>query len=150
MISKNLRAAACVGGAIAVSLLLWQPSASGGTAPESRASYTQIQNIHQDFGSKTMSGYFMSQGGHCLVTLMVIERTDPDQPTTQTAARLRLVLEPGQVAGLDSEEGQSVNVTCGEEADSVVIKAGSRERLAVLQSRALRKSLADAHIDAVR
>jgi hypothetical protein len=52
--------------------------------------------------------------------LMVIEKTDPDLPQP-TAARVRIMLDPLQVAGLDSEEGRSLNLTCGEGAATLAV-----------------------------
>ena len=62
-----------------------------------------------------MSGYFVDQAARCVVMLMVSEKSDPDTTPSTTATRLRLVLNPGEMAGLDSEEGRSLNFTCGEE-----------------------------------
>ena len=61
-----------------------------------------------------MSGYFVEQAGACHVMLMVFETTDPDKSPPPSATRVRLVLLPGQIAGLDSEEGRSLNFACGE------------------------------------
>ena len=44
---------------------------------------------------------------------MIIEKIDPDRVSPVTAARVRLMLDPGQIAGLDSEEGGSLNIECG-------------------------------------
>ena len=60
-----------------------------------------------------MSGYFVDQAASCGVTLMVYEKGDPDAALSTTATRVRLALNPGQMAGLDSEEGRSLNFTCG-------------------------------------
>ena len=95
---------------------------------EGDAGYKPIQSIAYEFGSKAMSGYFVAQGSACLVTLMISDKIDPDRPSPATAARVRLVLQPGQVAGLDSEEGRSLNLTCGDGAKSLVVGAGGRGR----------------------
>ena len=80
-----------------------------------------------------MSGYFVPQGSVCLVTLMISDRSDPDRPSPATAARVRLVLEPGQIAGLDSEEGRSLNLTCGGGAKTLVVNSGERSKLVAQQ-----------------
>ena len=46
---------------------------------------------------------------------------------SSTATRVRLVLNPGETAGLDSEEGRSLNFTCGEGATALVVDSGERE-----------------------
>jgi hypothetical protein len=95
--------------------------------------YAPIESIRYDFGSKSMSGYFVDQTKRCVVMLMVSEKRDPDTARSATATRVRLVLDPGQTAGLDSEEGRSLNFTCGEGATALVVDVGERERLVELQ-----------------
>ena len=107
------------------------------------AGYKPIQSIAYEFGSKAISGYFVAQGSACLVTLMISDRSDPERPSAATAARVRLVLEPGQIAGLDSEEGRSVNFTCGREAKTLVVSTGERSKLVAQQGVAVQNAIAD-------
>jgi hypothetical protein len=93
-----------------------------------------FESIRYDFGSKSMSGYFVEQAGACGVMLMVSETTDPDKSPPPSATRVRLVLSPGQIAGLDSEEGRSLNFTCGESGTTLLVDAGERDRLVTLQA----------------
>jgi hypothetical protein len=129
MSSGKLAVIAAVAAAVAVGLSTWVLAASGGS-PSSRvgdrAAYAPVQSISYRFGSKAMSGYFVrqvQQAPSCVVTLMITERSDPDQPTSRTPARLRLVLYPGQIAGFDSAEGGSLNLTCGVGATTVLVDA---------------------------
>ena len=85
----------------------------------------------------------MEQAAKCLVTLMVSEKADPDEAPPATATRVRLVLSPGQMAGLDSEEGHSLNFTCGEGATALIVDVGEREKLIELQRLALRKTASE-------
>ena len=79
-----------------------------------------------------------------LSALMVYEKRDPDADSTSTATRVRLVLNPGQTAGLDSEEGRSLNFTCAEVSAAVlVVDSGEREKLVELQKLPLRKTASD-------
>lgn len=134
-------------GAISAGLCVGAPTASSGSAKptEGQAQYRPIQNISYGFGSKFMSGYFVEHAGTCRVTLMVIEKSDPDTPPPLTAARVRLNLYPGQIAGLDSEEGRSLNFTCGEDAAALHVDVGERERLVTQQMRALPTDIASFH-----
>ena len=100
---------------------------------EGDAGYGPIQSISYEFGSKALSGYFVSQDLVCLVTLMISGKFEPDRPSPATAARVRLVLEPGQIAGLDSEEGRSLNLTCGGGAKTLVVNSGERSKLVAQQ-----------------
>jgi len=121
--------------AIAASLGSSGPAVSGESRPqkEGDARYRPIQSISYEFGSKAMSGYFVQQGSVCSVTLMISEKSDPDQPPPLTAARIRLMLNPGQIAGLDSEEGGSLNFTCGGDAATLVVDYGERSKLIAQQ-----------------
>jgi hypothetical protein len=100
---------------------------------ESYARFLPLKNISYEFGSKAMSGYFVQEDKVCLVTLFIIEKIDPDRPLPLTAARVRLMLNPGQIAGLDSEEGGSLNVTCGAGAATVTVDSGERSKLVTQQ-----------------
>ena len=90
-----------------------------------------------------MSGYFVDQAARCVVMLMVSEKRDPDMAGSTTATRVRLVLNPGQTAGLDSEEGRSLNFTCSEGATALLVDSGERERLVELQRLSLRKTASE-------
>jgi hypothetical protein len=127
-----------------VGLSVWGPAALSETqAPvKDEAKYAPIQSIRYDFGSKSMNGYFVDQAARCVVMLMVSEKGDPDTAPSTSATRVRLALNPGQTAGLDSEEGRSLNFTCGEGATALLIDVGEREKLVELQRLSLRKTAA--------
>jgi hypothetical protein len=105
--------------------------------------YRPIDSIHYDFGSKSANGYFVQQAARCVLMLMVYEKADPDAASSISATRVRLVLNPGETAGLDSEEGRSLNFTCGEGATALVVDSGEREKLVELQKLPLRKTASD-------
>jgi hypothetical protein len=127
--------------AITIAASFW--SSSGAVSGELRlqkegdARYRPIQSISYEFGSKAMSGYFVQRNSACLVTLMIAERSDPDSPSPLTATRVRLILDPGQIAGLDSEESRSLNFTCGEDAATLVVGYGERSKLVAQQGAAI-------------
>jgi hypothetical protein len=126
MSSGKLAVIVVVTAAIAVGLSAWVPAASSGLPlrVKDQAAYAPIQSISYRFGSKAVSGYFVrqvQQAASCVVTLMIAEKSDPDQPTSPTPARLRLELYPGQIAGFDSAEGGSLNLTCGAGATTLLV-----------------------------
>ena len=123
-------------GTIALSLGIGLSQASAGA--EDQARYSPKQSIAYDFGSKSVSGYFLNELGTCVATLMVSEKTDLEKSLPPSATRVRLILSPGQIAGLDSEEGRSINFTCGEDAARLLVEIGERERLIKLQGRMLK------------
>ena len=120
------------------------PCSSGqavsGEPVEGDALYLPIQSISYTFGSKIASGYFLQRNSVCLVTLMIAEKIDPGLPSP-TAARVRVMLDPGQVAGLDSEEGRSLSLTCGEDAATLVVSYGERDKLMAQQDLAIRNTI---------
>lgn len=118
---------------LAGGLWAWVPPASA--APlEEQASYQPVQSISYEFGSKKLSGYFVQQAATCIVTLVVAERADGEEPPALSPARVRLVLYPGQVAGLDSAEGRSLNLTCGADAATLLVDTGETDALAGAQN----------------
>jgi hypothetical protein len=141
MLSRKLLGISAFAGTIAVSLWTWMPAAwSGPPSPtDDTAQYAPIQSISQDFGSKSVRGYFVQRASACLVTLMVSERSDPDESLPPSATRVRLVLSPGQIAGLDSEEGRSLNLTCSNGATRLLVDVGETDRLVELRAHALQK-----------
>jgi hypothetical protein len=141
-ISKIVYATA-IAGTIAAGLCA--PAAAGQTrAPvKDQSTYAPIQIIRYDFGSKSMSGYFVGEAARCVVMLMVSEKSDPDTGASATATRVRLMLNPGETAGLDSEEGRSLNFTCGERATALLVDAGEREKLVELQRLSLVRTAAN-------
>ena len=87
-----------------------------------QAKYAPNESISYDFVSKSTSGYFVEQAAKCVVMLMLYEKRDPDAASSSTAMRVRLVLNPGETAALDSEEGHSLNFTCGEGAKALLVE----------------------------
>ena len=136
MVPKTMTRVLALGATLAAGL--WAaPIASAGSPPalEEKAVFGPIQSIRYDFGSKSMSGYFVDQASACHVVLMVSEATDPDKSATASGARIRLVLTPGEIVGLDSEEGRSLNFTCGADGKTLLVRAGETGSLVKLQRR---------------
>jgi hypothetical protein len=127
-------------GTVAISLLASAASSQALMPVKGEASYAPMESIRYDFGSKSMSGYFVDQAASCVVMLMVYEKGDPDAAPSSTATRVRLVLNPGQMAGLDSEEGRSLNLTCGGGATALLVNVGERNELVEFQRLSLRKA----------
>ena len=142
MLIRKIAQASALAGTVALGLLASAASAQSQSV-KSEAKYAPIQSVRYDFGSKSMSGYFVDQAKRCVVMLMVTEKRDPDTDSSNTATRVRLVLNPGQTAGLDSEEGRSLNFTCGEGATALVVDTGDRDKLVGLQTLSLRKTASE-------
>jgi hypothetical protein len=141
MLSRTLPLVSAFAGTIAMSLWVGVPSAAGGPPDVDGARHVPIQSISYEFGSKSMSGYFVQQSATCIVTLMISDKNDP----AASPARVRLALVPGQIAGLDSEEGRSLNVTCGVGAQTLLVDVGARDKLVALQKLAVPDTVAEKH-----
>ena len=141
---RKMGSIATVAGSI--TMCVWGlASAASGASPEainSQTRYQPIQSMTYGFGSKLMTGYFVKQSAACVVMLMIAERRDPEQPQGPSPTRVRLVLLPGQIAGLDSEEGTSLNFTCEEDAATLLVDIGERDRLVALQDASLVEKIA--------
>lgn len=135
LLTRNLPAISTFVTASALCLSASVPAVS--LAEEAR--YRPIQSITQEFGTKFMNGYFEQEAGACVVTLMLTEQSDPEEMQPGSPTRLRLVLAPGQVAGLDSEEGRSLNFACSEDTATLLVDLGERDQLVAQQALAHKK-----------
>lgn len=147
MLSRKLSRALALGGTIAMSLWAWIPTASSGSPPsiDDEATYAPVQSISYEFGSKSVSGYFVQQSATCVVTLMIAEKSEAQESRPLSPTRVRLMLYPDQIAGLDSEQGRSLNFTCGDGAATLLVNVGARDRLVELQTLALQRTIAQRH-----
>ena len=141
MFSRTTFVVSAFAAALAANLCLSGQAVSGEPV-EGDALYRPIQSISYTFGSKIASGYFVQQNSVCRVTLMITEKIDPDLPSP-TAARVRVMLDPGQVVGFDSDEGRSISLTCGEDAATLVVSYGERSKLVARQGLAVTNTIAE-------
>jgi hypothetical protein len=136
---RKMGSIAAIAGSI--TMCSWGLGSDASAAPPDVASgqarYKPIQGMTYEFGSKLMTGYFVKQSAACVVTLMITERSDPEEPLGLSPTRIRLILWPGQVAGMDSEEGKSLNFTCEEDAAALLVDIGERDKLVALQGASL-------------
>ena len=143
MFIRKIAQASIFVGTVGISLSASAVSSQAQALLDSEGKYAPIQSISYDFGSKSMSGYFVEQAARCVVMLMVYEKTDADAAPSSTATRVRLVLNPGQTAGLDSDEGRSLNFTCGGAATALLVDSGDRAKLVELQRLSLQKTVSE-------
>jgi hypothetical protein len=104
-------------------------AADGATAnrnPSGLATIWPIEAISYELGSKRVIGYFEPRDGKCQVTLMIAEAIDPDKAPPLSATRLSLPILPGGSAGLASEEGRAIQLTCGAGAQTIVVSYSSK------------------------
>jgi len=120
---------------LAVAALTLAPTHAGAEslAVTKRVEYVPVQSMTHDIGSKSMRGYYVQRNGACSVILMIAEKIDPERSAPLSAARVRLVLQPGAVAGLDNEAGRSLNFTCGPAAARLLVDEGETSALIAQQ-----------------
>jgi hypothetical protein len=113
-----------IAGTLAVSALA---GVSGNAAPAGAvvepAVYKPIQAISHYFGSKHAVGYYQAQGGVCAMTVFIAEDTG-GLTTTPSATRMKFTVKPGDKAELGSVEAQTLEITCGADAQTVEVRTG--------------------------
>jgi hypothetical protein len=124
MLSKMTKAAVLGSALVASVAAVATVASSAAVGDGAKAVYAPRQSISHDLGSKSAIGYFVREAGACQVVLMIAENVDPEVRPMPSAARLRLALRPGQSAGLDSEEGRSIDLTCGDEGATLTVFSG--------------------------
>jgi hypothetical protein len=79
-------------------------------------------------GSKRAVGYFQNVSGKCQLTLMIAEAVDPDVAMPPSAARMSLVMTPGQSLALGSAEGETLTAICGAGGETIEIRRNVYQR----------------------
>jgi hypothetical protein len=68
-------------------------------------------------GTKRVLAFHEKASGQCIVNAVVFENEESAPPSS----RVRLSLRPGQMVHLDVSGTQSVNLKCGEQADTLAV-----------------------------
>ena len=69
-------------------------------------------------GGKRVIAFYEADGGHCGMHIMVWDRADV---SGGSAARVRVTLDPRQVVHIGTPENRSLNLQCGQSADTLAI-----------------------------
>jgi hypothetical protein len=69
-------------------------------------------------GSKRIIAFYELDKGGCAVNAVIFEKTDADTGMT-TAARVRVSLNPRQMVHIDSTDNKSINLQCGDRAETL-------------------------------
>ena len=69
-------------------------------------------------GSKRVIAFYVPGGGHCTINVVVWDRTDA---SGDSAARVRVSLDPSQMIHIDSAENNSINLQCGDHAETLAL-----------------------------
>ena len=74
-------------------------------------------------GSKRVIAFYVPGNGHCGINVVVWDRSDA---TGDSAARVRVSLSPRQMVHIDSAENKSINLQCGESAETLASSIPAR------------------------
>src|SRR5262245_12586113 len=74
--------------------------------------------ILTNVGSKRVIAFYEANGGRCGMNIVVWDRADQ---SGNSAARVRVTLDPREVVRIDSVDNKSLNLRCGEQASALAI-----------------------------
>ena len=74
-------------------------------------------------GSKRVIAFYEPGGGHCTINVVVWDRNDD---SGDSAARVRVSLNPRQMVHIDSAESESINLQCGDDAETLALVDNSK------------------------
>ena len=113
-ISRNLGFAAI--GALALTV-----ASSPGSAEELAQNLGPVgpnEPILTTVGSKRVIAFYVPGNGHCGINVVVWDIADING---DSAARVRVSLSPRQMVHIDSAENKSINLQCGESAETLAL-----------------------------
>jgi len=106
--------------AIGVALCLATTMSLSAAGSRSPTTMKPLNAISLDVGSKHVVGYFLNAEGQCKLTLMIADaaRDESSEPSAQVM-RLRLMVEPGRSALVDTTEGRMLQFACESQAQAM-------------------------------
>jgi hypothetical protein len=106
--------------AIGAALCLATTASLSAAGSQSPTTIKPLKAISLDVGSKHVVGYFLNSEGQCRLTLMIADafRDDSSDPSSQ-AMRLRLMVEPGRSALVDTTDGRLLQFGCEPNAQAM-------------------------------
>ncbi len=88
----------------------------GGAKPQALAdevrSVTPARGLMLDVGSKHTVSYFTAEDGRCNLTVVVGEKFDETAGNASVGARVRVSIERGKSAVIETAEGKSLQFSC--------------------------------------
>jgi hypothetical protein len=79
--------------------------------------------ILTEVGNKRVLAFYEPDGGRCAVHAVVWEKTDVETGKT-SASRVRVRLNPRDVVHIDSDNQKTINLQCGDHAESLALTNG--------------------------
>jgi hypothetical protein len=72
-------------------------------------------------GTKRVIAFYLPGSGQCALHAVIGDKMNINPDTDIPAVRVRISLEPGQTVHIDSVEGESLNLRCGGNAESLAL-----------------------------
>ena len=98
----------------------------GGAKPQARADELRpikpARGVMIDVGSKHTVSYFLADGGKCNLTVMVGEKADENGDHASVGARLKVSIDSGKSAVIETAEGKSLEFSCASGASSMSVR----------------------------
>lgn len=98
----------------------------GGAKPQAHAdelrAVAPARGLMLDVGSKHTVSYFTAEDGRCNLTLVVGEKFDENAPNTSIGARVRVAIDQGKSAVIETAEGKSLQFSCAADASKMSVK----------------------------
>jgi hypothetical protein len=97
-----------------------------GTAAAEEARPTKVvapmKGLMLDVGSKHTVSYFTADDGLCNLTLVVGEKANEEGDHGSVGARVRMAIEQGKSARIETAEGKSLEFACARDAQSMSVR----------------------------
>jgi hypothetical protein len=75
-----------------------------------------------DIGSKHTVSYFLADGGTCNLTLVVGEKANDEGDGSTVGARIRVAIDSGKTARIETAEGKSLEFACAKGAQAIGVR----------------------------
>ena len=114
---QSIKTSAVAAAWVLIALTVAQP-ASAQQLQSNLGPVDAYEPILATFGDKRVLAYFEPDGDNCAVSAIVFDVASGDD---RTSTRVRISLKPGELLHLDSIAEQNVILTCGPNADKLVV-----------------------------
>jgi hypothetical protein len=72
------------------------------------------------FGNKRAIAFYEADNGRCAVSAVVYDKTDAETGQ-DTAARVRVSLDPREMVQIDSTDNETMSLQCGDRAETLTV-----------------------------
>jgi hypothetical protein len=72
------------------------------------------------FGNKRAIAFYEADNGRCAVSAVVYDKTDAETGQ-DTAARIRISLDPREMVQIDSTDNETMSLQCGDRAETLTV-----------------------------